>query len=98
MPIMCYKRIITILLIACLIFVGLEVVAQCPMCKAAAESNMKEGGTAGNGLNRGILYLFFTPFTLVGVLGSIWLWKNRGLKAENEERMLQEEMMQNEMY
>ena len=95
---MCYKRIITILLIVFLIFVGLEVVAQCPMCKAAAESNMKEGGTSGNGLNRGILYLFFTPFTLAGVLGSIWLWQNRGLNTENHEDMLREERLQNETY
>ena len=95
---MCYKRIITILLIISLIFVGLEVVAQCPMCKAAAESNMKEGGTSGNGLNRGILYLFFTPFTIAGVLGSIWLWKNRGVEAEIQEDMLQEKIIRNESY
>ncbi len=74
-----YKKIATVLLIFALIFIGLEVVAQCPMCKAAAESNMKEGGTSGNGLNRGILYLFFTPFTLAGVIGSVWWWKNRGI-------------------
>ena len=31
--------------------------AQCPMCRMSAESNLKAGGTAGKGLNAGILFL-----------------------------------------
>ncbi|MBL7784568.1 MAG: hypothetical protein JNM36_01545 [Chitinophagales bacterium] len=50
-------------------------VAQCPMCKAAAESNLKDGGTAALGLNTGILYLFFTPYLIVAIIGYIW-WRN----------------------
>jgi len=30
--------------------------AQCPMCRMAAESNLKDGGNAGKGLNAGILW------------------------------------------
>jgi hypothetical protein len=30
--------------------------AQCAMCKAVVEANLKEGGSAGAGLNDGILY------------------------------------------
>ena len=85
------KNILTLVLLVSLVFVGLEVAAQCPMCKAAAESNMREGGTSGNGLNRGILYLFFTPFTLAAVFTSIWLWKNRGLKAQRQMEQVQAE-------
>jgi len=61
---------------------GAELLAQCPMCKAAAESNLKEGGSAGAGLNAGILYLFFTPYILVGTLGFLWWWNKR--KKENQ--------------
>ncbi|MCB0515287.1 MAG: hypothetical protein R2798_12315 [Chitinophagales bacterium] len=46
--------------------------AQCPMCRAAAESNLKEGGTFALGLNAGILYLAAVPYLLVGTLGFIW--------------------------
>lgn len=50
--------------------------AQCPMCRMSAESNMKNGGTAGKGLNKGILYLFFTPYLIIGTLGFLW-WKHK---------------------
>ncbi|MEZ4932446.1 MAG: hypothetical protein R2788_10045 [Saprospiraceae bacterium] len=50
--------------------------AQCPMCKIGAESNLKDGGSAGKGLNTGILYMLALPYVLVGTIGFIW-WKNR---------------------
>jgi hypothetical protein len=36
--------------------------AQCAMCKAAVEANLKDGGSAGAGLNEGILYLMAMPY------------------------------------
>ncbi len=57
--------------------------AQCPMCKISASTNMKNGGTAGNGLNKGILYLFATPYLIIGGLGYLW-YRNR-TKADAEE-------------
>lgn len=45
---------------------------QCPMCKMSAESNLKEGGTAGKGLNKGILYLFAAPYLMIGGLAFIY--------------------------
>jgi hypothetical protein len=50
--------------------------AQCPMCRMSAETNLQNGGTAGRGLNRGILYLFAMPYLLVGTIGFVW-WKNQ---------------------
>ena len=50
--------------------------AQCPMCRMSAESNLAAGGTAGKGLNRGILYMLAMPYLLVGTLGYIW-WRNQ---------------------
>jgi hypothetical protein len=46
--------------------------AQCPMCKMSAESNLKEGGTAGKGLNKGILYLFAAPYLMIGGLAFMY--------------------------
>lgn len=57
--------------------------AQCPMCKAAAESNIREGGTHGLGLNAGILYLFTIPYLIVMTIGVTWWWKNRKMPSHS---------------
>ncbi len=36
--------------------------AQCAMCKAAVEADLKEGGSAGAGLNEGILDVMAPPY------------------------------------
>jgi len=46
------------------------------MCKMSAEQNLKDGGTAGKGLNKGILYILSLPYLLVGTLGFVW-WRNK---------------------
>lgn len=43
--------------------------SQCAMCKAVVESDMKGGGTAGENINSGILYLMFIPYLLIGTVG-----------------------------
>lgn len=58
-----------------------EVQAQCPMCRMSAETNMKNGGTAGKGLNAGILYMLAMPYLIVGTVGYIW-WRNRRKEEE----------------
>ncbi len=63
---------------------SVNVQAQCPMCKIAAESNMKNGGTAGKGLNRGILYMLATPYLIVGTVAFFW-WRNRKKEQELQE-------------
>ncbi len=65
-----------------------DVQAQCPMCRMSAESNLKNGGTDGKGLNNGILYMLATPYMIVGVIGFIW-WRNR--RKEGEELEMVEE-------
>ncbi len=80
------KRIKYILTLLSLAF-ALQVVsppavqAQCPMCRMSAESNLKAGGSAGKGLNAGILFLLMMPYFVVGGIGYVW-YKNR--KAESE--------------
>lgn len=71
------SRIFKILAIFLLVaLISMEISAQCPMCKIGAESNLKNGGTAGAGLNTGILYMLAAPYLLVATIGFIW-WKNR---------------------
>ncbi|MEM6963115.1 MAG: hypothetical protein AAF573_00025 [Bacteroidota bacterium] len=58
--------------------------AQCPMCRMSAENNLKDGGSAGKGLNAGILYMLSTPYLLVAGLGIYW-YRNRRREDEKEE-------------
>jgi hypothetical protein len=67
---------LVVFFIVMFLFLNIDLVAQCPMCKMAAESNLKNGGTAGKGLNAGILYMLLTPYVLVGGL-AFWWFKNR---------------------
>ncbi len=71
------KNLIIVALV--LVFVSLSLIdvqAQCPMCRMSAESNLADGGTAGKGLNKGILYMLSLPYLLVVSLGVLW-YKNR---------------------
>lgn len=77
-----YLPFILLLLLFCLSGGG-ELLAQCPMCRATAESNLANGGTEGQGLNNGILYLFFAPYLIVGTLAFLW-WRNRVKNQEEE--------------
>ena len=53
--------------------------AQCSICTKTAQ---QLGEKPAQGLNSGILYLMFTPFILVGVIGYRW-WKNNKEQEEN---------------
>ena len=65
-------------LITCLQVVNVTPIqAQCPMCRMTAESNLKNGGTAGKGLNNGILYMLLTPYILIGTIGFVWYRNQR---------------------
>lgn len=46
--------------------------AQCAMCTKTAQ---QLGEKPAAGLNKGILYLMFAPFALVGIVGYRW-WKS----------------------
>ncbi len=66
------KYVLALFLTVLLVFVAFNLDAQCPMCRMAADSNLKHGGTEGKGLNTGILYMLLMPYTLVCVLGYLW--------------------------
>lgn len=82
------KIFATFLLVAVFLIVfSADLAAQCPMCKMAAESNLKNGGDAGKGLNAGILYLLATPYLLIAGLGYFW-WRNYKRQKEEEEELV----------
>jgi hypothetical protein len=85
------KRLRLVLVLLSILVASLVVTdaayAQCPMCKMSAESNLKNGGTAGRGLNAGILYMLALPYTLVGTIGFIW-WRNNRRREEDEVEVL----------
>ncbi len=76
-------KYLSILALAFTLSVGTStpVQAQCPMCRMSAESNLKNGGTQGRGLNNGILFMLAMPYLLVGAIGFVW-WKNRRKEEE----------------
>ena len=74
-------RIVFVLLIV--LFFTYFVDAQCPMCKLSAESNLKNGGSSGKGLNAGIIYMLLTPYLVVSTIAYMW-WKNRKKNYDND--------------
>ncbi len=54
--------------------------AQCAMCKAVVEANLKEGGSAGAGLNQGILYLMAMPYVAIIIFGLFYFLQKRAQK------------------
>lgn len=73
-----YKRysVLLFVIVLCIAFPSVDIIAQCPMCRAAAETNLSQGGTAGKGLNTGILYMLALPYLLITTIGYLW-WRNK---------------------
>lgn len=59
-----------------MLFLGLgavDIVAQCPMCKASVESSQRtHSKSVGMGLNTGILMLLVTVYVIVFGIGIMW--------------------------
>jgi hypothetical protein len=60
-------------------------VAQCPMCKASAESSIKGGSKMALGLNKGILYLLMMPYLLFSIIFLLWYRNYRQRKTSAAE-------------
>ncbi len=59
-----------------LTFAQTNIIAQCSMCQATAESSRDAGSTNSEGINKGVMYLFFTPYLIIGTVGYFW-WRAR---------------------
>lgn len=68
------RKALVVLFFVIAVFVFVPVAqAQCPMCKTAVESAMKDkSNMKGRGLNKGILYLLSMPYLAVGIVGVVW--------------------------
>ncbi|WP_304065559.1 hypothetical protein [Pedobacter glucosidilyticus] len=71
------KRVGIIIVLFVLISLSSETFAQCAMCQATVESNLDNGGTAGKGLNSGIMYLLAAPYLAMLGIGYLWYKKYR---------------------
>ncbi len=71
------KVIVVLLFLVGPIFVTSKSNAQCAMCQATVESNLKAGGTTGSGLNGGIMYLLAAPYIAIAGIGLLWYKKYR---------------------
>jgi len=61
--------------------------SQCAMCTEIADEATKNGNDAGDGINKGVLFLFLSPYLIVATIGFI-LWRSR---RRAQEEMLAEE-------
>jgi hypothetical protein len=78
------KKIALLALLSIVALNAVPVLAQCPMCKTALNSNAdgKNKRKVGNGINKGILFLLSAPYLLVGTAGFIW-YKNSKKRKPN---------------
>lgn len=68
----------TLLTIAILVLTNVVSFAQCAMCRGSVESTVSAGETSmASNLNLGILYLFFAPYLLVGLIAYFWYKTSR---------------------
>ena len=62
-----------VLVLVCLFLIPMLNWAQCAMCRTQIKNNVSAGETSmAEGLNNGIMFLFFTPYIVVFVI--IFLW------------------------
>jgi hypothetical protein len=73
--------VFTVFLLLALCFISSDIFAQCAMCKASAESSLESGSSAAAGINKGVLYLFLTPYLVGGTIAFFW-WKAKRKAAE----------------
>lgn len=69
----------TLFLLAGLLLLAETAAAQCAMCRATLESNVSDGTflLTSDNINKGIIYLFVSPYLLVVAVGLIWYYNAR---------------------
>ena len=71
------KNNIILFFIFTVLFITIDVNAQCAMCKAVVETNLESGDTKGMGLNNGILYLMAIPYIAAIVFAILYYNQNK---------------------
>ena len=75
------KNNIILFIIIAVLFITIDVNAQCAMCKAVVETNLETGDTKGMGLNNGILYLMAIPYIAAIVFAVLYYNQNKRSKS-----------------
>lgn len=76
------KKWLPFLIVIVMICLANVAAAQCAMCQATAETSRDAGASVADGINKGVLYLFFMPYLVIGTIGYFW-WRARK-KAQAE--------------
>jgi hypothetical protein len=71
------KTALFLMVFGLMVISTISVKAQCSQCAAQVETNSKNGGSAANGLNNGIIFLLAAPYLAVAAVGLIWYKKYR---------------------
>jgi len=71
------KTVLFLFVFGLLVISVIPAVAQCAQCAANVATNTKNGGTAANGLNKGIVFLLAAPYLAVGFIAFVWYKKFR---------------------
>jgi len=77
-----FNKILPYALFMLLVFVCINVDAQCAMCKAQAQTSLQANDPDASSLNMAILYMFLTPYAIVGIIGFIWYRNRQVLKTQ----------------
>ena len=72
-----FLKALLVCFILSMVLLSIDIYAQCAMCTATVESNLKSGGTTGSGLNGGIMYLLAVPYLAMAAIGILWYKKYR---------------------
>jgi UPF0716 family protein affecting phage T7 exclusion len=82
------KTALVLIVFGLMVMGTVKVKAQCSQCSAQVATNQKNGGSAANGLNKGILFLLAAPYLAVAIGGYVWYRnykrKNVNLQIRNE--------------
>ena len=71
------KNKIILFITIVVLFLTIDLNAQCAMCKAVVETNLESGDTKGLGLNNGILYLMAIPYIAALVFTILYYIQNK---------------------
>ena len=71
------KNKIILFIIIVVLFITIDINAQCAMCKAVVETNLETGDTKGMGLNNGILYLMAFPYIAATIFAILFFLQKK---------------------
>ena len=81
-----FVKYIPFILIALIVLLSIfSAHAQCSMCQAVAESSRDAGSANSDGINKGVMYLFFTPYLIIGTVGYFWWRTRKKANSQNNE-------------